>query len=207
MYVGCSTGSFDFVEGEVGRSVRDVGGDGRVEEGWGLGDDGDVISEPASIGGAEEVLVETDFSGGGFVETLEKGGDGGFSGSRSSDDGDAFSWRDVEGDSCEDGDVGSRGVGKVDVVAGDLTGDGGSKISDLLFDDRTGESDEATEVDGCSFGFGDGGDYKRERGRERVRKGRKSGISKVETDLRKASIWDAKVMEKTTREKTRRAVA
>jgi len=76
--VGCSTGSFDFVEGEVGRSVGDVRGDGSVEESWGLGDDGDVISEPSSVGGAEEVLVETDFSGGGFVETLKEGCDGRF---------------------------------------------------------------------------------------------------------------------------------
>ena len=50
----------------------------------------------------------------------------------------------------------------MDVVVGDLAGDGGSKVSDLLLDDRTGEGDETTEIDGCSFGFSDGGDCDRE---------------------------------------------
>jgi hypothetical protein len=162
VHVGRLARPLDLGKGQVGRAVGDVVGDGRVEEGGRLGDDGDVLSEPLGLRLGEEVLVEPDLSGRGLVESLEEGGNGRLARARGADDGDAFAGGDGKVDALEDGGVGSGGVGEVDVGEGDLAGDGRVEVALELADDCVGHVEEADKVEAGSFGLGDGGDWKSE---------------------------------------------
>lgn len=89
---------------------------------------------------------------------MEKTGDGGFAGSRSTDDGDGFALGDGEGDAVEDGDVWTGRVGEVDVGVGDGARDGRAEGAVGFVEDGGGEGDETGEIESGAFGFGYGGD-------------------------------------------------
>ena len=102
-------------------TIPDVLGNGRVEEVGVLADDGDVVAEVGDPDRGGVVGPDVDRPRVGLVETLEKGGDGGFASTRGTDDGNALALGDVDVDALEDGSFRSFWVGELDIPEGDRT--------------------------------------------------------------------------------------